>query len=114
MCGLTVIAADTDKEARRNFTSIQQSFINLRRGMAGQIPPPIDDIDAFCPPAERAGADYALSSSVVGAPETVERGLRAFIERARPDELMITANLYAHDARLCSFEIVSRICHALS
>jgi luciferase family oxidoreductase group 1 len=114
MCGLTVIAADTEKEARRNFTSIQQSFINLRRGMPGQIPPPIDDIDAFCPPAERAGADYALSSSVIGAPETVEQGLREFIKRARPDELMITANLYAHDARLRSFEIVSGICCNLS
>jgi luciferase family oxidoreductase group 1 len=114
MCGLTVIAADTDAEARRNFTSIQQSFINLRRGLPGQIPPPIDDVDAFCPPAERAGADYALSSAVIGAPETVERGLGAFIERARPDELMITANLYAHDARLRSFEIVSKICQASS
>jgi luciferase family oxidoreductase group 1 len=114
MCGLTVIAADTDAEARRNFTSIQQSFINLRRGMPGQIPAPIDDIDAFCPPSERAGADYALSSSVVGAPETVERGLRRFIEAARPDELIITANLYSHDARLHSFEIVSRIREVLS
>src|SRR5215467_8445321 len=109
MCGITVIASDTDAEARRNFSSIQQSFINLRRGMPGQIPPPIDDIDAFCPPAERAGVDYALSSSVIGSPETVERGLRAFIEATRPDELMITANLYGHDARLRSFEIVSRI-----
>jgi luciferase family oxidoreductase group 1 len=114
MCGLTVIAADTDAEARRNFTSIQQSFINLRRGMPGQIPAPIDDIDAFCPPSERAGADYALSSSVVGAPETVERGLRRFIEAAQPDELIITANLYSHDARLHSFEIVSRIREVLS
>jgi luciferase family oxidoreductase group 1 len=114
MCCLTVIAADTDAEARRHFTSIQQSFINLRRGMPGQIPPPIDDIDAFCPPSERAGADYALSSSVVGGPDTVVRGLRAFIERTRPDELMITANLYAHEARLRSFEIVSKIRDALS
>jgi alkanesulfonate monooxygenase SsuD/methylene tetrahydromethanopterin reductase-like flavin-dependent oxidoreductase (luciferase family) len=109
MCGISVIAADTDADARRNFTSIQQSFINLRRGMPGQIPRPIDDIDAFCPPAERAGVDYALSTSVIGSPATVERGLREFIEATRPDELMITANLYGHDARLHSFEIVSRI-----
>jgi len=113
MCGITVIAADTDAEARRQFTSIQQSFINLRQGRPGQIPPPIGDIDAFCPPGERAGADYALSSSVVGSPDTIERGLRSFVEKARPDELMITANLYAHDARLRSFEIVSSICGLL-
>ena len=109
MCGLTVVAADTDVEARRQFTSIQQSFINLRRGRPGQIPPPIDDIDAFCPPAERAGADYALSCSVVGSPETVQRGLQAFVDTIRPDELMITANLYDHAARLRSFEIVGKL-----
>jgi luciferase family oxidoreductase group 1 len=109
MCGINVVAADTDHEARRNFTSLQQSFINLRRGMPGQIPPPIDNIDAFCPPAERAGADYALSCSVVGGPETVEQGLRSFIEAVQPDELMIVANLYSHDARLRSFDIVAEV-----
>jgi len=109
MCGMTVIAADTDAEARRQFTSIQQSFINLRRGMPGQIPPAIDDIDAFCPPSERAGVDYALSCSVIGSPDTVERGVRAFVEAVGPDELMITANLYSHAARLRSFEIVKDI-----
>jgi luciferase family oxidoreductase group 1 len=109
MCGINVIAADTDAEARRNFTSLQQSFINLRRGKPGRIPPPMDDIDAFCPPAERVGVDYALSCSVVGSPATVERGLVAFIEKVKPDELMITANLYSHEARLRSFEIVAEV-----
>jgi len=109
MLGINVIAADTDEQAQRNFTSLQQAFINLRRGMPGQIPPPIDDIDAFCPPAERAGVDYALSFSVVGSYETVERGLASFIATTQPDELMVTANLYEHAARLRSFEIVAQI-----
>jgi alkanesulfonate monooxygenase SsuD/methylene tetrahydromethanopterin reductase-like flavin-dependent oxidoreductase (luciferase family) len=109
MCGINVIAADSDREARRNFTSLQQSFINLRRGMPGQIPPPIDDIDSFCPPAERAGVDYALSCSVVGDANTVDTGVRAFVETFRPDELMIVANLYSHAARLRSFEIVAEV-----
>jgi luciferase family oxidoreductase group 1 len=61
MLAMHVIAADTDAAARRNLTSVQQAFINLRRGMPGQIPPPIDDIDVFCPPAERVSVDYALS-----------------------------------------------------
>jgi luciferase family oxidoreductase group 1 len=109
MLGINVIAADTDEQAQRNFTSLQQAFINLRRGMPGQIPPPIDDIDAFCPPAERAGVDYALSCSVVGSYETVECGLASFIATTQPDELMVTANLYEHAARLRSFEIVAQI-----
>jgi luciferase family oxidoreductase group 1 len=109
MLGINVIAADTDAEARRNFTSLQQSFINLRRGMPGQIPPPIDDIDAFCPPQERAGVDYALSCSAVGSADSVERGLRSFMQATNADELMITANLYDHAARLRSFEIVAEV-----
>jgi luciferase family oxidoreductase group 1 len=109
MLGINVIAADSDAEARRNFTSLQQAFINLRRGMPGQIPPPIDDIDAFCPPAERAGVDYALSCAVIGSPETVKKGLRDFIDSTRADELMIAANLYHHDARVHSFEIVAQV-----
>lgn len=113
MLGINIIAAETDAEARRNFTSLQQSFINLRRGMPGQIPPPIDDIDAFCPPEERVGVDQALSCAVVGSRESVERGLREFIERTGPDELMITANLYDHASRLRSFEMVAQIRTAL-
>jgi luciferase family oxidoreductase group 1 len=109
MCGINVIAANTEAEARRNFSSLQQSFINLRRGMPGLIPPPIDDIDAFCPPEERRSADYALSRSVIGSADTIERGLRSFITSVAPDELMITANLYDHQARLRSFEIVASI-----
>jgi luciferase family oxidoreductase group 1 len=114
MCGLNVIASEKDREARRSFTSLQQAFINLRRGMPGQIPPPIDDIDAFCPPEERAGVDYALSCAVVGGPETVEQGLRTFIEEIQPDELMITANLYAHADRVRCFEIVANVRNRMS
>jgi hypothetical protein len=77
--------------------------------MPGQIPPPVDDIDAFCPPAERVGVDYALSCSAVGAAGTVERALRSFIKATQPDELMITANLYDHAARLRSFELVAQV-----
>src|ERR1700723_2671571 len=47
MPGVNIIAADTDAEARRLFTSQQQAFINLRRGTPGRMPPPIDDIDAY-------------------------------------------------------------------
>jgi hypothetical protein len=77
--------------------------------MPGQVPPPIDDIDAFCSPAERVGVDYALSCSVIGSPDTVRCGLASFIEDVQPDELMITANLYSHTARLRSFETVAQV-----
>jgi alkanesulfonate monooxygenase SsuD/methylene tetrahydromethanopterin reductase-like flavin-dependent oxidoreductase (luciferase family) len=107
MLGINVIAAETDGEARRHFTSLQQSFTNLRRGMPGQVPPPIDDIDEFWSAAERALASQTLTVSAVGSRETVARGLQNFIEVTHPDELIITAHIYDHTARLRSFELVA-------
>jgi luciferase family oxidoreductase group 1 len=105
MLGVNVVAAPTEAEARRLFTTLQQSFVNLRRGRPGLIPPPIDDIEAYWTPAERIGVEQALACSVVGDPDQVRTGLAAFVERHRPDELMLTANVYDHAARKRSFEI---------
>ena len=108
LLALNVVAAETDAEARRLFTTQQQSFVNLRRGQPGLIPPPIDDIDSFWTPAERSGVERALACAVVGDPDTVRDGIAAFIDRHRPDELMLTANVYEHAARLRSFELAAR------
>jgi luciferase family oxidoreductase group 1 len=107
MLGLNVIAAETDAQALYLFTSVQQSFTNLRRGTPGQIPPPIDDIDSYWSPQEKASASMTLLCSVVGSPETVERGLLKFIDVTQPDELIATAHIYDHAARLRSFELLS-------
>ncbi|MBS1853539.1 MAG: LLM class flavin-dependent oxidoreductase [Acidobacteria bacterium] len=109
MLTVNVIAADTDAEARRQFTSLQQAFINLHRGRPGQIPPPVDDIEAIWSPLEKEGVNRSLAYAFVGGPETVARGLRSFIEARQPDELMITAHLYDQSARLRSFEIAAEV-----
>ena len=109
MLALNVVAAETDAEARRLFTTQQQAFVNLRRGRPGLVPPPLasaEAIDDFCSPAEKAGVDAALACAVVGAQATVRDGLRAFAARHRPDELLLTANVFDHSARLRSFAIV--------
>ena len=109
MAAINVIAADTDAEARRLFTSLQQAFVNLRRGTPGRLPPPIDDIGAYASPMEQAMIDQALSCSIVGSDETVRQGLRDFVARTQVDELMITANIYEHPARLKSFEMLAKL-----
>jgi luciferase family oxidoreductase group 1 len=109
MLGANVLAADTDAEARRQFTSQQQSFINLRRGSPGQVPPPIDNIDTYWTPAEKAMVERALAVSFVGSRETVQRGLAIFIESMQPDELMITAHIHDQPARLRSIDLVSQV-----
>lgn len=109
MLALNVVAAESDAEARRLFTTLQQSFVNLRRGKLGQVPPPIDDIEAYWTPQEKFGVEQALACSVVGNAETVERGIADFIARHRPDELMLTANIFDHAARLRSFDIAADV-----
>jgi luciferase family oxidoreductase group 1 len=109
MLGLNVFAADNDSEARRLFTSLQQAFINLRTGRPGPLPPPVDDITPFfTDPRIQQMLDSALSCAIVGGPQTVKTGLAAFIARHKPDELMVTAQIYDHAARKRSFEILSQ------
>ncbi len=107
MLALNVVAADSDAQALRLFTTQQQSFVKLRRGSPGLVPAPIDDIDAFCTPQEKAGVDRALACAVIGAPDSVRRGIADFVTRHRPDELILTANIFDHSARVHSFELAA-------
>lgn len=109
MVGVNVFAADTDAEARRLFTSAQQSSANLHRGRRGPLPPPIDDIDAYLTPAERVRIGQRLSQSIVGSPETVRAGLERLVAQTGADELMVVAAMYDHAARLRSFELVAEV-----
>ena len=109
MLGANVLAADTDAQARRQFTSQQQSFINLRRGTPGQVPPPIDDIGAYWSPAEKAMVERSLAVSFVGSADTIVGGLVPFIESLQPDELMITAHIYDQAARLRSIDLIAQV-----
>ena len=109
MVGANVVVAPTDAEARRLFTSVQQSFANLVRGARGKLPPPIDDIDAYWSPLERAQAERMLACAFVGSPDTVRRELGAFVERTQADEVIVAAAIYDHEARLRSYELLSEI-----
>ena len=112
MLALNVVAAATDAEARRLFTTAQQSFVNLRRGKPGLIPAPIDDIEAYWQPHEKLGVENALACSVVGDADKVKRGIAKFIDRHRPDELLLVANVFDQTARLRSFEIAAQAIQA--
>ena len=114
MLALNVVASDSEAESRRLFTSQQQSFVNLRRGRPGKIPPPIDDIEAFWQPHEKSGVERALACSVLGDVEDVAQGMADFVVRHRPDELLLTANLYDHAARLRSFELAAQAWRTVS
>ena len=109
MLGFNVFAADTDAEARLLATSMQQAFVNLRSGRPSQLPPPLPGYDAQLPPAAKAMLADVLSCSAIGSPETVRSALSEFIKRTKPDELMITSQIFDHTARVHSFEIAAQV-----
>ncbi len=109
MVCINVIAADSNEEAQRMFTSNQQQFINLRRGKPGKLPAPVDNIESLWSAQERFGVDQALRMSVVGNKETVRQGLQTILRETDADELMINGQIFDHQARLHSFEIVSQL-----
>ncbi|AHE52723.1 LLM class flavin-dependent oxidoreductase [Sphingomonas sanxanigenens] len=106
MVGVNVIAAETDAEAKRLATTQQMSFADLFRGARGLSKPPIDDIETYWSPAERAQARQMLARTVVGSRQTVRDGLARLIEETGADELMIVSDVYDHQQRLRSFEII--------
>ena len=108
MLALNVFGADTRAEAKRLATTQQQSFVRLRRGELGLVPPPIDDIEAFWTPAEKSMVAEALACSVVGDATDLREGIAAFVARHRPDELMLTGNIFDHAARKHSFALASQ------
>jgi luciferase family oxidoreductase group 1 len=112
MVGVNVVAADTDEEARRLFTTVQQSFTNLLRGSPGKLQPPIDDIEEYWTPPEKHHASGMLEYSIVGSAETVRRELENFVALTKADELMVVSSLHDHAARIRSYEIVADITRA--
>lgn len=108
MLGLNVVAAETDAEAKHLFTSLQQAFLNLRTGRPSRLPPPVDDIEArFAAAGMTPDMQGALATAVVGDPQTARRGLEAFVAKHQPDEIMVTAQIFDHAARVRSFEIAA-------
>ncbi len=113
MLGVSVVAADFDAQAQRLATSLQQQFLALQRGRPRQLQPPVDDLDALWSPEERAAVERTLSHAIVGNPDVVRRRLESFVKVTRADELMITAHIFDHSARLRSYELVAQAMESL-
>jgi luciferase family oxidoreductase group 1 len=107
MVGVNVIAAESDAEARRLATTQQMSFTNMFRGARGLSQPPIDDIETYWSPSEKAQAMRMLARSIVGSPATVRAGIDALVKETSADELIVVSDIYDHPTRLKSFKMIA-------
>jgi len=114
MIAAGVFAADTDEEARFLRSSQLLAFARLRTGRPGPLPRPRTDLAGEIPRPVMAQVEAALSVSATGAPTTIERELRALLERYQPDELMITAAIHDPEARKRSFTLAAGVLQSLA
>ncbi len=108
MVGVNVIAAESDEEARKLWTTQQMSFTDLIKGARHFSRHPIDDIEAYWSQAEKAQVMQMLARSVVGSPSTVRAGLEKLVQETHADELIIISDVFDHAARLRSFELIAQ------
>ena len=108
MLGFNVFAADSDEEGELLATSLMQAFVALRSGSPGKLKPPLAGYGDTLPMEQFAILADLLECSAIGSPQTVKAATEAFVERTGADELMITSQIFDHQARLRSFELLAR------
>jgi len=109
MLGYNICAATTDEEAGYLRTSSLQSFVNLRRGVPGKLPPPVEGYEEQLSGAEQAMVQDLSRCAAVGSASSVKSQIEAFLEETQADELIIVSSVYEHEARLRSYEITADI-----
>lgn len=110
---INVIAADTDREAQRLFTSQQQRVLEMIRNTRGQLLPPVDDIESLWSPSEKIQVMRMLECSLVGSLDTITEGLARFIERTGADEIIASGTIFDHEARLHSYSLLAQAARRL-
>jgi luciferase family oxidoreductase group 1 len=105
--GVNIVAAESDDKARRLATTQQMSFTNIFRGARGLSQPPIDDIESYWTPMEKAQAMRMLARSIIGSPNTVRKGIAALVEETGADELIVVSDVYDHAERLRSIKLIA-------
>lgn len=110
MVGLPVIAAESDEQAQFLASTTRQKFLGMVRGRRTRSLPPVETLDWT--PMERVQVEQFLGAAVIGGPESVREGLERFLEQTGADELMLNTDLYAHEDRLRSYRIVSKVWRA--
>lgn len=109
IAGVNVIAADTDYEAERNFTSLIRMFLGVLTGRREPLQPPMDMTDDLMMVQHNPAVREMLKYSFVGRKEAVAKQLGKFLDETNVDELMVVSNMYHHKDRINSYRILAEI-----
>ncbi len=109
LCGFNIFAADSDAEAEYLSSSMMQSFVALRTGNPGKMPPPVEGYRESLPPQAHSMLEQIMQGSAVGSPETVKQGVERFLERTGADELIISGSIFDQAAREKSYGIAAEV-----
>lgn len=107
VAAFNVFAADTDAEAARLSTSMQQAFAAVVTGKPGRLKPPVDDITTVLDERQQAAVRGRLTYSAIGGAETVRAKLEAFIALTGVDEVIVTGMIHDLEARVRSLEVTA-------
>ena len=99
------VMGDTDEEAAYLYTTLQQTFVNMRRNARGKMPPPIETMDGFWSEMEQINVEHMLRYSIVGGPESATNQMRDFIKATKADEIIISMPIHSIEARLKSVDL---------
>ena len=113
LVGLPVIAAETDREAQRLFTTPQQRFLALIRNQPVEVKPPVESMDGMWNAMEREAVEARLRAAIVGGPETVREKLAALVERVGVDEVLVVTDTHETSDRLRTYEIAMEAAQAI-
>ena len=109
MVGVMGVAAESDEEAERLFTSSQQQFVNLRKNVRTRFPKPVDSMENIWTPMEKMSVEHTLRYAAVGSVPTIEAKLKDFLEETQADELIISMPIHDVEARLRSVELFASL-----
>jgi len=114
MVAMNVFAAETEAEAQLIASSQQQSFVRLRTGNPGKLPPPVADYAESLPASAQAMLAHLAQAAAVGTPAQVREGIAAFVRRTGADEIMLCGATYEPEARIRSLELTLEACENLA
>jgi luciferase family oxidoreductase group 1 len=109
MIAVQIIAADSDGEAHRLFTTPQQRFLRLIRNQPVELLPPVDSMDTIWNDFERAAVESKLGAAIVGSASTVKAGLEQLVAETAADEMIVVTDTYDAADRLRSYELVAEV-----